>query len=152
MPTAIEKLLCSNTTFASTNYQSPPTFEELGEMLKTAPPDAARMCIVTCADPRLDPAKVSFHIAPRLERIETRILISASFSASLLIQTSHPSSSATQEALPGKLLSTYLPSTLSYCSQTSSSFDTLTVAPQSSGTTQSSNFFATEWRALAVTM
>lgn len=71
MPTAIERLLSSNTTFASTNYQSPPTFEELGEILKTAPPDAARMCIVACADPRLDPSKVSFHIFPWLGRSET---------------------------------------------------------------------------------
>jgi carbonic anhydrase len=55
---AVDQLLQNNLGVASSNYTPPPTFAQFGEALKNAGPDAARVCIVTCADPRCDADKV----------------------------------------------------------------------------------------------
>jgi hypothetical protein len=55
---AVNTLLQSNVAVLP-DYTAPPTFAQFGEALKNAGPGSARVCIVTCADPRCDPEKVS---------------------------------------------------------------------------------------------
>jgi carbonic anhydrase len=52
---AVDTLLQSNMAVAQSDYTAPPTFVQLGEAMKKA---GARVCIVTCADPRLNAEKV----------------------------------------------------------------------------------------------
>ncbi|KPI35785.1 uncharacterized protein AB675_11177 [Cyphellophora attinorum] len=54
MASPIDALLRSNASYASNFHRAPPDFAKLGELAKKA---TSRICIITCADPRIDPAQ-----------------------------------------------------------------------------------------------
>ncbi|ETN41190.1 uncharacterized protein HMPREF1541_03125 [Cyphellophora europaea CBS 101466] len=72
---AINTLLSSNAAVASSNYTAPPTFAQFGEAMKTAGPDSARLCIVTCVDPRCDANQ--FYALPSHPKIFSIVLRNA---------------------------------------------------------------------------